>query len=64
MRHCERIIFMKYCRTNRKLLRQDMINPKRTTQWSLMQQRNVSLRTVGIVASGYAMPGSDIQWRN
>jgi len=25
-----------------------------------MQQRNVSHSTVGIVASGYAMPGSDI----
>ena len=32
-----------------------MINPKRTTQWSVMQQRNVSHSTVGIVASGYAM---------
>ena len=37
-----------------------MINPKRTTQWSVMQQRNVSHSTVGIVASGYALPGSDI----
>ena len=34
-----------------------MINPKRTTQWSIMQQRNVSHSTVGIVASGYAKPG-------
>jgi len=37
-----------------------MINPKRTTQWSVMQQRNVSHSTVDIVASGYTMPGSDI----
>jgi len=34
-----------------------MINPKRTTQCSVMQQRNVSHSTVGIVASGYAKPG-------
>jgi len=34
-----------------------MINPKHTTQWSVMQQRNVSRSTVGIVASGYAKPG-------
>jgi len=46
--------------TNRSILGQDMINPKRTTQWSVMQQRNVSHSAVGIVASGYAMPGSDI----
>jgi len=64
MRHFERIIFMTHCPTNRTLIGQDMINPKRTTQWSVMQQRNVCLSTVGIVASGYAMPGSDIQWRN
>jgi len=32
-----------------------MINPKRTTQWSVMQQRNVSHSTVGTVASGYAI---------
>jgi len=38
---------------NRNILGQDMINPKRTTQWSVMQQRNVSHSTVGIVASGY-----------
>jgi len=31
-----------------------MINAKLTTQWSVMQQRNVSHSTVGIVASGYA----------
>jgi len=31
-----------------------MINPKRTTQWSILQQH--------MVASGYAMPASDIQW--
>jgi len=37
-----------------------MINPKRTTQWSVMQQRNVSHSTVDIVAGGYAMPDSDI----
>jgi len=37
-----------------------MINPKRTTQWSVIQQRNVSHSTVGIVACGYAMTGSDI----
>jgi len=55
---------MTHCPTNRTLIGQDMINPKRTTQWSVMQQRNVCLSTVGIVASGYAMPGSDIQWRN
>ena len=46
---------------NRNILGQDMINPKRTTQWSVMQQRNVSHSTVSIVASGYAMPGSDIR---
>jgi len=34
-----------------------MINPKRTTQWSAMQQRSVSHSTVGIVASGYVKPG-------
>ena len=45
---------------NRNILGQNMINPKRTTQWSVMQQRNVSHSTVGIVASGYAKPGSDI----
>jgi len=45
---------------NKNILAQEMINPKRTTQWSVMQQRNVSHSTVGIVASGYAMPGSDI----
>jgi len=38
---------------NRNILGQDMINPKRTTQWSVMQQRNVSHSTVGIVTSGY-----------
>jgi len=37
-----------------------MINPKRTTQWSVMQQSNVSHSTVGIVASVYAVPGTDI----
>ena len=37
-----------------------MINPKRTTQLNVMQQRNVSHITVGIVASGYAVPGSDV----
>jgi len=42
---------------NRNIFGQDMINPKRTTQWSVMQQRNVSHSTVGIVASGYAKPG-------
>jgi len=45
---------------NRNVLGQDMMNLKRTTQWSVMQQRNVSHSTVGIVASGYAMPGGDI----
>jgi len=45
---------------NRNILDQDMINRKRTTQWSVMQQRNVSHSTVGIVASGYAMPDSDL----
>jgi len=44
---------------NRNTLGQDMINPKRTTQLSVMQQRNVSHSTVGIAASGYAMPGGD-----
>ena len=37
-----------------------MINRKRTTQCSVMQQRNVCQRTVGIVASGYVVPGSDV----
>ena len=45
---------------NRNILGQDMINPKRTTQLNVMQQRNVSHITVGIVASGYATPGCDI----
>ena len=43
--------------SNRNILVQDMINPKRTTQWSVMQQRNISHCTVGIVASVYAKPG-------
>jgi len=34
-----------------------MINPKRITQWSVMQQHNVCHNTVDIVASGYAKPG-------
>jgi len=38
-----------------------MINSERTTQRSVMEQRNVFHSTVGIVASGYAMPGSDIR---
>jgi len=43
---------------NRNILcQEDMINPKRTTQWSVMQQRNVSHSTVGNVASGYTKPG-------
>jgi len=42
---------------SRNILGQDMINPKRTTQWSVMQQRNISHSMVGIVASGYAKPG-------
>jgi len=29
---------MKYCRTTRKLLSQDMMNPKRTTQGNVVQQ--------------------------
>ena len=41
---------------NRDKLGQYMINPKRTTQRSIMQQRNVPRSTVGIVASGYAKP--------
>jgi len=52
---------MKYCRTTRKLLGQDMMNPKRTTQRSVMQQRNVFHSTVGTVASSYMIPGSDIR---
>jgi len=43
--------------SDRNILSQDMINPKRTTQWRIMQHRNVSHYTVGIVASGYAKPG-------
>jgi len=43
---------------NRNLLGQDMINPKRSTQLSVMQQRNVSHSTVGIAASGHAMPAA------
>jgi len=42
---------------NRNILAQDMINPKRTMQWSAMQQRNVSHSTIGIVANGCAKPG-------
>jgi len=57
----ERIICMKYCRTTRKLLGQDMMNPKRTTQRRFMQQRNVFHSMVGIVASGYMLTGSDIR---
>ena len=45
---------------NRNILGHDMIKPKRTTQWSVMQQRNVSHSTVGIVASWCAKPG----WRD
>jgi len=45
---------------NANVLGQNMMNPKRTTQWSVMQQRNVSHSTVAIVANGYALPGSDI----
>jgi len=60
MRQFDSIIFTKHCQTNRKLLGQD-INPKYTTQWSAMQQRNVSLSTVGIVIIGYALPSSDMQ---
>jgi len=41
---------------NRNILDQDMIKPKRTTRWSVVQPRNVSHSTVGIVASGYAKP--------
>jgi len=48
---------LKYFLTKRNILGQDMVNLKRTTQWSVMQQRNVSHSTVGIVASGYAKPG-------
>jgi len=50
----ERIICMSIAEPDRNILGQDMINPKCTTQWSVMQQRNVSHSTVGIVASGYA----------
>jgi len=42
---------------DRNILGQDMINSKRTTQRSVMQQRSVSHSTVGIMASGYAKPG-------
>ena len=41
---------------NRDKLGQCMIHPERTTQRSIMQQRNVPHSTVGIVASGYAKP--------
>jgi len=41
---------------NRNILGQDMMNAKRTT-WSVLQQRNFSHSTVGIVASGYAKLG-------
>ena len=37
---------------SKNILGQDMINPKRITQWSVMQQRNVCHNTVDIVASG------------
>jgi len=52
--------FAKYCRKNRNVLGQDMINPKRTTRWSVMQQRNVSHSTVGIVTNRYAKPGRKV----
>ena len=45
---------------NRNILGQDMISPKRPTQWSVMQQRNASHSTVSIVASGYAKPGRKV----
>jgi len=37
-----------------------MVNPKRTTQWSVMQQRNDSHSTVAIVASWYAKLGGRV----
>jgi len=37
-----------------------MINPKHTTQLSVVLQRNVCHSTVGTVASGYGMTDSDI----
>jgi len=45
---------------NRNLFGQDMINPKHTMQRSVLQQCNVSHSMVGIVDSGYGMPGSEI----
>jgi len=49
---------------DRNILGQDMINPKRNMQWSVMQQRNVSHSMVGIVTSGYAKPGRrDSSWK-
>jgi len=48
---------MKYCRTKYKHTWSKHDQPKRTTQWSVMQQSNVSNSTAGIVASEYAKPG-------
>ena len=45
---------------NRNLFGQDMIDPKHTMQRSVLQQCNVSHSMVGIVDSGYGMPGSEI----
>jgi len=52
MRFLRGLFALSIVEPNRNILGQDMINPKRTTQWSVVQQRNVSHSTVGIVASG------------
>jgi len=52
MRFLRGLFALSIVEPNRNILGQDMINPKRTTQWSVVQHRNVSHSTVGIVASG------------
>jgi len=51
---------MKYCRIKLKHIWSRHDQPQAHHAIECMQQRNVSHSTVGIVASGYAMPGSDI----
>ena len=50
---------------DRNILGQDVINLKRTTQWSVMKQRNVSHSTVGIVATvGFRSQAEGTQFLN
>ena len=54
MRHFWEDFFDEVLPNQIETLGQNVINPKRTTHWSVIEQRNVSHSTVGIVASGYA----------